>query len=86
MIAKWASGPRKILTQLSTIGMSSGKWYAEIRGVSTTGGFYNAIGLGEDGASGYLGSSVYWMGLSYQDGRKIAGGGAASYGATYAHR
>jgi hypothetical protein len=70
-------------TQLSTIGMSSGKWYAEITGVSTTGGFYNAIGLGKEGASGYLGSNAQGWGY-HQDGRKIAGGGAASYGASYA--
>ena len=69
--------------QLSTIGMSSGKWYAEITGVSTTGGFYNAIGLGKEGAGGYLGSNAQGWGY-HQDGRKIAGGGAASYGASYA--
>ena len=69
--------------QLSTIGMSSGKWYAEITGISTTGGFYNAIGLGKEGAGGYLGSNAQGWGY-HQDGRKIAGGGAASYGASYA--
>ena len=69
-------------TQLSTIGMSSGKWYVEITGVSTTGSFFNAIGLAEEGAGGYLGSDAKGWGY-HQDGRKIAGGGASTYGATY---
>jgi len=68
--------------QMSTIGMSSGKWYAEITPVSTLTLAFAAIGIAKEGATGYLGSTSTGWGY-HQDGRKINNGSATSYGAAY---
>jgi hypothetical protein len=69
-------------TTRSTIGMTSGKWYAEW---TWTGGTNSDVGIATSQASlsQYLGQNAYGW-IYYNDGNKYTNGTGSAYGATYA--
>jgi hypothetical protein len=73
-------------SKFSTIGVSSGKWYAEFTVLSTS---LNIVGIISDadttitGTDKYLGSTANSYGYFHSNGNKYNNGTASSYGATY---
>lgn len=67
----------------STIGMTSGKWYAEMTVITV--GTESSCGISNDvpGALSYVGSNSSSWGYYSNDGFKYTGASGASYGSTY---
>jgi hypothetical protein len=73
-------------SKFSTIGVSSGKWYAEFTVLSTS---LNIVGIISDadttitGTDKYLGSTANSYGYYHSNGNKFNNGTGSAYGATY---
>jgi hypothetical protein len=83
-LAYTSSGNTGACRVLSTIGMTTGKWYCEF--VGTGNSAYNLVGIAlstESPDAGYLGASSSSYGYYASNGYKYNSGSSSAYGATY---
>ena len=68
---------------LSTIGLTAGKWYFEVKATDAGDAQIGALGTGSTGTGTYFGSAANSYGYYAADGNSTTGGSGTSYGDSY---